>query len=179
MKHPRVAAPRISNGIEAEKRRVLSRNTRSFDNEEPVRKTQAAAARVSPRAAKQSGFNRRRQSADRRTVHPSIAIFNEIQSFWPDRTIKTTPAFFSLAEDVWDQVPATDLESFYCHIRDANPRATTIVTAYSVGAKPMLVAHYESPSNTCHRIWSIEPDQTLRTVYSSPVESTRRHAAAA
>ena len=112
-------------------------------------------------------------------MHPSSAIFAEIQSLWAGSTIKQTPTFFSLSKTVWEQVPASDLESFYRHIRDTNPRATTIVTAYSVGAKPMLVAHYESPSNTCHRIWSIEPDQTLRTVYSSPVESTRRHAAAA
>jgi hypothetical protein len=50
-KVPRDDAPGIFPGIEAEKRRVLQLNTRSFDNEEAGEKPQAAAARLLPRAA--------------------------------------------------------------------------------------------------------------------------------
>ena len=52
IKVPRGIAPRISPGIEAEKRRVLNRNTRSFDNEETGRNPQAKPARLLPRAAR-------------------------------------------------------------------------------------------------------------------------------
>jgi hypothetical protein len=45
-------APGIFLGIEAEKRRVLKQNTRSFDNEEAEEKPQAEPARLLSRAVK-------------------------------------------------------------------------------------------------------------------------------
>src|SRR5260370_4744950 len=45
----------------------IERNTRSFDNQEPVRKTQATPARVSPRAARRSA------SCDRHETAQSLA----------------------------------------------------------------------------------------------------------
>jgi hypothetical protein len=112
-------------------------------------------------------------------MHPSSEIFARIQSLWPDSDLIDTPVFFSLADETWQQVLVTDLEAFYCHIRDNCPRATTIVTSYSVGGKPMLVAHYESASETCHRVWSVESDRKLRMIYDAPVEHIGRHSVAA
>jgi hypothetical protein len=42
----------------------------------------------------------------------------------------------------------------------------------------MLVAHYESASETCHRIWSVESGRKLRTIYNAPVEGISRRVAA-
>ena len=112
-------------------------------------------------------------------MHPSSEIFAGIESLWLKSGIANTPAFFSFSHDTWEQIPVTDLEAFYRHIRDANPWATTILTSYSVGGKPMLVAHYESASDTCHRVWSVESGSKLRTIYNAPVEYTGRHGLAA
>ena len=112
-------------------------------------------------------------------MHPSSEIFARIESLWLASAISSTPAFFSHTNEIWAQVPATDLETFYRHISDADPRATTILTSYSVGGKPMLVAHYESSSETCHRVWSVESGRKLRTIYNAPVEGIRHHAMAA
>jgi len=112
-------------------------------------------------------------------MHPSSEIFAHIESLWPDNAITDKPVFFSFSHDAWNKVPVSDLEAFYRHIRDAGPRATTILTSYSVGGKPMLVAHYESVSETCHRIWSVESGRKLRTIYSAPVDGISRPAVAA
>jgi hypothetical protein len=112
-------------------------------------------------------------------MHPSSEIFAQIESLWPGTTIINTPVFFSLSKKAWNKVPVTDLETFYRHIRNAGPRATTILTSYSVGGKPMLVAHYESASETCHRVWSVGEGHKLHTIYSAPIEGISRRAAAA
>jgi hypothetical protein len=67
-KVPRGDAPRIWLGIEAEKRRVLNRNTRSFDNEEPEPKPQATPARLLPRAVETRALHIAAVHAPRRSV---------------------------------------------------------------------------------------------------------------
>jgi hypothetical protein len=109
-------------------------------------------------------------------MHPSSKIFATIQSLWLDDAITNLPAFFSLAENKWEQIAVADLEKFYQHIREACPGATAILTSYSVGTKRMLVAHYESSTDTCHRVWTIQDSGKLITVYESPVGRVRRAA---
>jgi hypothetical protein len=109
-------------------------------------------------------------------MHPSSKIFAHIQSLWLDEAIANFPAFFSFAENKWTRVAVTDLEKFYQHIGQAAPEATAILTSYSVGTKRMLVAHYESTTDTCHRVWTIQDSGKLITVYESPIGRTRKAA---
>jgi hypothetical protein len=109
-------------------------------------------------------------------MHPSSKIFATIQSLWLDDAITNLPAFFSLAENKWERIAVADLEKFYQHICEASPGATAILTSYSVGTKRMLVAHYESSTDTCHRVWTIQDSGKLITVYESPVGRVRKAA---
>jgi hypothetical protein len=102
-------------------------------------------------------------------MHPSTSIFAQIQTLWLGNAIADLPAFFSLKADEWERVSVSDLEKFYQHIRAASPRATAILTSYSVGLQRMLVAHYESPTDTCHRVWAVQESGKLAPVYESPV----------
>ena len=107
-------------------------------------------------------------------MHPSAEMFDRIQSLHVQRAVHyTAPMFFCRAADAWEQVAADDLESFYRHVHKGRFQATVILTPYSVGERSMLVAHYESASESAHRIWSVGTDGHLKPLYESPVESRR------
>jgi hypothetical protein len=106
-------------------------------------------------------------------MHPSAEIFDRIQSTYVHGTAHAAPLFFCRTADVWEQIAATDLESFYRHVHGGRFQATVILTPYSVGQRSMLVAHFESLTEAAHRIWSVGPDGQLKPMYESPVESRR------
>ena len=110
-------------------------------------------------------------------MHPSKEIFLKIRSLWERKGINSVPAFFTRVADHWEQAPANDLESFYRHLQLTRPAATTLLTSYTVGHRNMLVAHFESTTQTCHQVWSIAGDGTLTPIYCSPLELTLRRAA--
>jgi hypothetical protein len=106
-------------------------------------------------------------------MHTSAEMFDRIQTLYVRATAPPMPMFFCRAADAWDRVAADDLESFYRHVHGGRFQATVILTPYSVGQRSMLVAHYESPTEAAHRIWSVGPDGQLKPIYESPVESRR------
>jgi hypothetical protein len=105
-------------------------------------------------------------------MHPSRAVFNEIRSLWKKHAIDELPAFFVLTYDQWERVHADDLEAFYESARRIGAQATALLTSYSVGDKTMLIAHYESPIDTCHQVWSIGEGNGLADAYRSPIQMT-------
>ena len=105
-------------------------------------------------------------------MHASTEIFGQIESRWAKGSIPSTPAFFYRTAYQWECAKVDDLESFYRQTHESKPYATVLLTSYTLAGKTMLVAHYESPTEACHRIWSPDATGSLRQVYSSPVEST-------